>query len=121
MKLYLAHSSGYDYKTELYRPLKAAFASEYEIFFPHDSNADGVKSKDIIPTCDVILAEVSLPSTGQGIELGWADAHNIPIICFYRTGSNLSSALHFISNSVFEYNTSEEMITKLRFEIQKFA
>ena len=121
MKLYLAHSSGYDYETLLYRPLKAALAGEYELFLPHEPNANGVNSKDIIPTCDVILAEVSLPSTGQGIELGWADTHNVPIVCFYKAGSNPSSSLRFISVSAVEYHTPEEMITELRTEIQKFV
>jgi len=119
MKLYLAHSSGYDYEAELYVPLKAALASEHEIFFPHDVDASGVMSKDIIPTCDAILAEVSFASTGQGIELGWADARNIPIICFYRTGTNVSSALQLISKSMSEYSTPEAMVNLLRTEIEK--
>lgn len=114
MKLYLTHSSGYDYKKELYEPLKEAFGKEYDLFLPHEQHDDGAKSKDIIPTCDVVLAEVSYPSTGQGIELGWADANNKPIICFYRSGAKVSSALRFITDMHLEYETSEEMIEKLR-------
>ena len=121
MKIYLAHSSGYDYKSELYEPIKTAFANEYEIFYPHDSHADGVISKDFIPRFDAIIAEVSLPSTGQGIELGWASFHDKPIICFYKTGSNPSNALRFISQGIFEYATTGEMIKGLRSEIQRLA
>lgn len=119
MKLYLTHSSGYDYQTELYKPLKESLAREHDIFFPHDEHTDGIKSKDIIPKCDAILAEVSYPSTGQGIELGWADANDVPIICFYRTGAKMSSALRFISDSFIDYKSEEEMINKLRSEIEK--
>ena len=121
MKLYLSHSSGYDYKTELYEPLKAAFSNEQELFLPHESHADGINTKDVIPDCDLILAEVSLPSTGQGIELGWADVHSVPIVCFYRTDSTPSSALRFISNSMVEYSSTDDMIGKLKTEIEKFV
>jgi hypothetical protein len=113
MKLYLAHSSNFDYQSELYAPLKQSLP-EHEIFYPHELHKDGIKSKDIIPTCEIIIAEVSYPSTGQGIELGWADASNIPIICFYRKNSNISSALRFVSRTLIEYDSESDMIEKLR-------
>ena len=117
MKLYLSHSSGYDYTSELYEPLKNSLAKEHDIFFPHDTDSNGVNSKDVIPNCGLMLAEVSYPSTGQGIEIGWADANKVPIICFYRSGAKPSSAIQFTSDHIFEYSTSEEMITKIRAEI----
>lgn len=121
MKLYLTHSSGYDYETELYKPMKEAFGDEYEIFFPHDTDLNGVKSKKIIPTCSLVLAEVSYPSTGQGIELGWADAANVPIICFHRANSEISSALRFISDNRIEYSSTEDMIKMLQTKIQSLS
>jgi hypothetical protein len=114
MKLYLSHSSGYNYKSELYEPLKSNLADEYDIFFPHDDHIDGVESKDILASSDVIIAEVSFPSTGQGIELGWADFQNKPIVCFYRSGSKVSSAIRFVSATVIEYESTADMIQKLR-------
>jgi nucleoside 2-deoxyribosyltransferase len=121
MKLYLTHSSGYDYKKELYEPLKETLGKKHDIFLPHEQHDKGVKSKDIIPRCDIILAEVSQPSTGQGIELGWADSNNKPIICFYRRGSKVSSALRFITDRHIEYETSQDMIEKLHIEIQQIT
>jgi len=118
MQIYLTHSSGYDYKNELYEPLKKSIATEHDIFFPHDEHDEGVKSKDIIPKCDVVIAEISYPSTGQGIELGWADANNIPIICIYRSGAKISTAVRFISNNIVEYANDEDMIQKLHSEIE---
>lgn len=117
MKLYLTHASSYDYEVELYEPLKKSLAKENDIFFPHDEHEEGVASKDIISTCDAVIAEVSYPSTGQGIELGWADAHDIPIICLYREDAKPSGALQYISNNLVEYHSSEDMIEKLRVEI----
>ena len=118
MRLYLTHSTSYDYKNELYEPLKQTLGKEYDIFLPHEKNSEGVKSKDIISECDIVLAEVSQPSTGQGIELGWADSNNKPIICFYRTGSKVSSALRFITNNHIDYESSNDMIKKLYIEIE---
>lgn len=117
MKVYLSHSSSIDYVSELYEPLKGSLAIDHDIFFPHDSDKDGINTKDIIPVCDLMLAEVSHPSTGQGIEIGWASANNIPIICIYRSGTKPSSAIQFISDRVIEYLSSEDMIEKLRTEI----
>lgn len=121
MKLYLSHASGYDYKSELYEPLKRSVATEHEILFPHDEHENGVISREVIPTCDAVLAEVSYASTGQGIELGWADASEVPIICFFRAGSKVSSALTFVSNRLIEYEAKEDMIEKLRAEIEDLS
>ncbi len=114
MKIYTSHSTGYDFRTELYAPLKEQFATEHELFLPHEDHADGVESRDIIATSDVILAEVSLPSTGQGIELGWASAAGVPIICFYRSGATPSGALRFITDTFIEYTSIDDMQAKLR-------
>lgn len=113
MNLYLTHSSGYDYQTELYAPIKQTLGKNHDIFFPHDDANVEVKSNEIIARSDFVLAEVSYPSTGQGIELGWANAGNIPIVCFYRYGAKPSSSLRFISETLMEYDSLEEMTKKL--------
>ncbi len=61
-----------------------------------------------------MIAEVSYPSTGQGIEIGWANASNVPIICIYRSGMGPSGALRFISNQIVEYSSPDDMVAKLR-------
>jgi len=43
----------------------------HEIILPHDKR--NLISKDIIKKCNLFIAEVSFPSTGLGIELGWAN------------------------------------------------
>ena len=113
MKVYLTHSSGYDYESELYEPLRRSLAKRVDIFFPHSKENINTKSKDVIAVSDVVLAEVSYPSTGQGIELGWADASSTRIVCFYRSGSKISSSLRFISNEHIEYTTADDMVAKL--------
>ncbi len=114
MKLYLAHSGYFDYQTELYTPLKRSIAKDHDIFFPHDEEHMGTKSKDIIAASDLVLAEVSFPSTGQGIELGWADASGVMILCFYRSGVKPSRSLKFVADDFLEYSSTEDMQGKLK-------
>lgn len=113
MKIYLSHSSGYDYMIELYAPLKESLAREHDIFFPHDEHQDGVNSKDIITASDLIIAETSYPSTGQGIELGWASAASVPIVCMHKSSAKVSSSIRFISDTITEYSDEKEMLTKI--------
>ncbi len=114
MKVYLTHSTGYDYTTELYDPIEQTIGREFGIFYPHKSDSQGVQSRDIIASSDVVIAEVSYPSTGQGIELGWAYDSKIPVICFYQAGAKTSGALQFICDTFIEYASSQDMTNKLR-------
>lgn len=118
MKIYVSHSTNFDYKTELYEPLNRAFSDIHALVLPHEKSEDGVRAKDIIPTCDLLLAEVSYPSTGQGIELGWADVAETPIICFYKSGSKISGAINFIDAKSFEYQDISDMVSRLQAEIK---
>ncbi len=114
MKIYLSHSGNYDYEAELYRPLKlSVLAKKYQILFPHDKENADVNSKDFIQHADLVIADVSYPSTGQGIELGWADDSGIPIVCVHKTGSRPSSSLRFIASEHIEYLDTDDMLQKL--------
>lgn len=114
MRLYLSHSGNFDYQTELYEPLKqSSIVVDHSIFFPHDPENIDTKTKDIIPTYDVVIAEVSYPSTGQGIEIGWASASDTPVFCFYRSDSKPSGALRFVYESLIEYSTPKDLITQI--------
>ncbi len=60
--------------------------------------------------CDVLIAEVSVPSHGVGYEIGYALASGKPVLCIYQDGRRVSKmitgnpdpALHVISYSTFE-------------------
>jgi len=81
------------------------------MFFPHDDKNEGTYSKPIISGSDVVLAEVSHSSSGQGIELGWADAMGVPIICFYRNDATVSKALAIICTEFITYTSTDEMVS----------
>lgn len=114
MKVFVSHSNNFDFTNELYVPLRNSELNKtHEIFLPHE-HGKIVETKEIIKNSDIILAEVSYPSTGQGIELGWANVFNIPIICFSKKGTKISGSLLYLTNTFFEYETSEDMIEKIK-------
>lgn len=121
MKIYVGHSTGFDFKEELYKPLRASrLNAEHEIILPHEKYEDAkdIPTKDIIKTSAVMVAEVSYPSTGLGIELGYADCFSVPIICIYKKGAKISSALKTVTNKFIEYSDEAEMINLLDKELK---
>ena len=115
-KIYVVHSSSFDFKQELYVPIRnSKLNTLYEVLLPHENSREPFNSKEEIKNCKVMIAEVSYPSTGLGIELGWADLYEIPIIFTYKEGSKLSSSLKVVSSNFIEYASVE----KLFFDIEK--
>lgn len=110
MKLFICHSGDFDYVSKLYEPLRASLElRDHELYLPHEDGRN-VKTKDVITSADVVIAEVSLPSTGQGIELGWADAASVPIIALYEAGSDYSKSTGYIAKQMSEYRDVDEML-----------
>lgn len=113
MKIFISHSTKYDFEKELYTPLRnSALNKKHEIILPHE-NGQHIETKDIIRDCDLVVAEVSFPGTGQGIELGWANATYVSIICFYKPGSKISDSLQYVTDTIVEYDSVETMIKKI--------
>jgi len=113
MKIYIAHSSNFDYKNELYTPLRCSrLNSQHEIFLPHETD-QFINTKEIIEKSDVVIAEVSYPAMGEGIELGWADSFHIPIVCLYKEGTEPSRSLKAVSKTVVSYRDKGDMLSKI--------
>lgn len=115
MKIYISHKRKANFIDELYEPLKKSdLAREHDFIFPHDDNRP-FDSTDIVTNkkVDLIVAEVSYPATGQGIELGWAFLKEIPVICVYKKGADIAGSLKSITDKFIEYNNSDDLIKKL--------
>ncbi len=121
MKIYIAHSQAFDFKNELYAPLKSIKDSDVELVFPHDSGSEPFNSKQLFNSkqCAFILAEVSDASTGLGIELGWADALQIPIYAIHRKGALPSGAIKVVAKCIEEYETHSELLSIIQQIINK--
>ena len=115
MKIYISHSRKFDYKKEIYAVLRnSSLNKEHEIVFPHETSEEPFDSKEFLKKCDLVIAEVSYPSVGVAIELGWANAFNVAVICIYKKGSKISDSLRLITDKFIEYRTGEELISKIK-------
>ena len=113
MKVFLAHASDFDFRNKLYIPIRhSPLNSEFEFFFPQESEKEEV-TKELIKGMNLLLVDVSRPSTGAGIEMGWADAFSIPIIAMHEKGSSVSSSVDYVAKERIEYLGPEEIIEKL--------
>jgi hypothetical protein len=116
MKIYIGHSKELNFKDDLYLPIRESqLNSKHEIILPHEiyKEVSDFITKDIIKTCDVMVAEVSFPATGLGIELGWANAYERPIICIHRKSSKISGSLKVVCENFIEYKDKKDLIEKL--------
>lgn len=115
MKIYVGHSRHFDYKSELYAPIRSSSLNQKHTFIlPHENSDTPFSSKEFFQTsCDLFIAEVSYPATGLGIELGWADAYGVPVICIYKAGTKPGGSLKVLTPNFIEYHTSEELISSL--------
>lgn len=106
-----------DYETLLYAPILASHLhSTYNFVLPHLGRPnEQFQTKTLFESgfCKLVLAEVSLPSTGQGIELGWAEFLEIPITCLYKQGSSVSDSLKCVSSHFIEYKDSDDMVCEI--------
>lgn len=115
MNIYISHSGAYDYKNELYKPLQESELSKtHHFFLPHEPENIDTNAEQELQQTDVLVAEVSLPSTGQGIELAQAKAAGVPVICFYRKGSKPSSSLRFVTDKLIQYEDTDDLLAKLQ-------
>ena len=119
MKIYIGHSKQWDYENELYIPiLKSELNKEHEIILPHLNNSN-FDSKEVIAKSDLFIAEVSRPSLGLGIEIGRAEQIGKKIICIYKKGAKITGSLKFVNSKLIEYNDEQDMIYKIKQEIEK--
>ncbi len=115
MKIYLAHSREFDYVNELYNPIRNdELLKEYDIVLPHEKNDISSNTREFYNDIDIFIAEVSYPSTGLGIELGWAFDNNIPIYCIYKKGMKVSGSISAVTDKILEYDSTEKMIDIIR-------
>jgi len=112
--IYVAHSKRFDYENDLYVPLRTLRTASTEVILPHEGGETPLKSKDIIRDCSFVLAEISYPSEGRGIEIGWADAFGVPIIFLYKRGVKVSPSYHMVSNVFLEYTDSASLLSAMR-------
>ncbi|MGQ9513855.1 MAG: nucleoside 2-deoxyribosyltransferase [Thermoproteota archaeon] len=79
--------------------------------------AEAVYSRDFgaIKRCDILMAEVSVPSHGVGMEIMFAHMLNKKIICLRRAGIQLSRLILGMPGvEIIEYSSLADLEEKLR-------
>lgn len=122
MNIYISHSGNYDYENELYRPIKQSnLSATHHFFLPHEPENIDIDAVDELMQTDVLVAESSYPSTGQGIELAQAKAAGVPIICFFKAGCKPSGSLRFVTGTIIQYDDIHDLLARLRIELDQLA
>lgn len=122
MYIYISHYGNYDYENELYKPIRESELSALHHFFlPHEPENIDMDAVNQLKHTDVLVAESSFPSTGQGIELAQAKAAGVPIVCFYKTGARVSNSLRFVTDKIIEYNDIHDLLAKIQTELDQLA
>lgn len=78
----------------------------------HPVQAIYQQDKSWVREADIVVAEVSTPSLGVGMELGWAEEWGKRVVCLYREqeGKRLSALVDGAPNfTVFRYQTIEDV------------
>ena len=111
MRIYIAHSREFDFKNELYVPIRNdEELKEQEFILPHEISDVSSNTRDFYKDIDLIIAECSYPSIGLGIEIGWAFDDNIPVYCIHKKGTKVSGSIYAITQNIFEYKDIDEML-----------
>jgi hypothetical protein len=120
MNIYISHCGSYDYENKLYKPIKeSSLATIHHFFLPHEPQNIDTDAVIELKHTDVLVAEASFPSTGQGIELAQAKAANVPIVCFYMADTKPSSSLRFVTDRIIEYIDMPDLFVKLQAELNQ--
>ena len=105
--VYVTHSTDYDYRSNLYVPIRSSRLNEQlRIVLPHERSSELFSSKAFFrDECDLVIAEISTHRFGVGIEMGWADAFNVPIIGLHQAGITPSRSAVSVCKAVLEYDS----------------
>jgi hypothetical protein len=124
MNIFVSHASSSDYKKELYQPIRQSdLNKKHRFILPHESSSVPYETKALFASkiCALIVAECSYPSTGQGIEIGWANVFKIPILCIHKKGTVYSGALKVVVDDFLEYADANDMIKKLEIYLKRYV
>jgi len=114
MNIYFPHSKQLDYEAFYAAIRTSAVFDKHTCTLPYEKSETPQNSKSLIEKADLIIAEVSYPGTGLGIELGWAEAFHKRVICIYKYDFHLAGSLKYVSEEFVSYNSYPELIKKLQ-------
>ena len=113
MKIYVGHYKKYDYMNELYLPIiNSELGKREEFIFPHLTD-ETFNSQEVIAKSDLFIAEISVHSTGLGIEIGRTEVKGKKILCICNEKVKMPSCLKYVNVDKLYYKDSADMVKKL--------
>ncbi len=118
MKIYLSHSRKFDFKRELYKPIRRSKLNrKHEIILPHEHSDEWFPSQQELQNCDLMIAEASFESQSLSTELQWAVSFGVPIILAVKEGKEPSAIAKPVAKKTIVYANEKELIRKLQAEL----
>ena len=113
MNIYFPHSKQLDYEQFYAAVRNSTVLSKHTCILPYEKSEVPTNSQEIIKSADFIIAEVSYPGTGLGIELGWASSFQKRIICIYKYDFHPAKSLKYISEALISYQNLTDLMKKI--------
>nr|AIA12337.1 Unknown Function [uncultured bacterium] len=113
---FVSHSSHSEDTTPIFFHALQKFDEEnkrLEIVWPPHEPIELAARKIELEHCQLVIAEVSMASTGSGIDLGLAYAAKIPVIAFHQGTGVISPIVPSIATSIHVYLTEEHILKVL--------
>ena len=121
MRIFIAHATGFPEKAAFYKALRnSELNTSHELILPEEDIELQPHSRGDIHNYNLVIAEVSSPSHGVGIELAWAEAANVPVVCVYKKGAEFSGSLHSVCNKFMMYTDFDNMISDITRALEQY-
>jgi hypothetical protein len=91
----------------------ATTTGKIKLLWPPDLIESADKRRQELEASDIVIAEVSIASTGTGIDLGWASAIKKPIIAFHQGTTPVSPSVPPVATTIHLYITEDDVIKVL--------
>jgi len=117
MNWFISHPSGAPYQTPIFFRALKQFDTDHADITVHWPPRDTVVLADrleILRSADLIIAEVSIASTGSGIELGIAYTLKKSVIAFHQGTSVISPAVSVAVTALHTYLAEEDIAKVLQ-------
>ena len=101
MRVYLAHSTNFDYINNVYKPILNDPTLSKIVTLPH-MEKDFLHGRSYYEDFDLVIAECTHSSTGMGIELGFFYDSKVPIYCIYQ--GDYSKSVEVVAKRIIEYD-----------------
>jgi hypothetical protein len=113
---FVSHSSHSEDTTPVFFHALQKFDAEntkIELVWPPHEPMDLAARRTELEHSQLVLAEVSVASTGSGIDLGLAYAAKVPVVAFHQGTAVISPIIPSIAGSIHVYLTEEHIFKVL--------